>query len=170
MVYVKQPPGFEDPKFPNHVYKLDKALYGLKQAPRAWYEHLREFLVDRGFEVGQIDLTLFTKRVKGELFICQVYVDDIIFGSSNKAFNDEFSKFMTDRFEMSMMGELKFFLGFEIKQLNEGTFISQTKYTQDMLKRFNMQNAKEKRFPMDTRCHLELNPTVSMLIKNFIAL
>ena len=157
LVYVKQPPGFEDPKFPNHVYKLDKALYGLKQAPRAWYEHLRELLLDRGFEVGQIDPTLFTKRVKGELFICQLYVDDIIFGSSNKAFNDEFSKLMTDRFEMSMMGELKFFLGFEIKQLNEGTFISQTKYTQDMLKRFNMHNAKGKRFPMDTKCHLELN-------------
>jgi hypothetical protein len=158
LVYVKQPPGFEDPHFPNHVYKLDKALYGLKQAPRAWYEHLRELLVDRGFEVGQIDPTLFTKRVKGELFICQLYVDDIIFGSSNKAFNDEFSKLMTDRFEMSMMGELKYFLGFEIKQLSGGTFISQAKYIQDMLKRFKMQNAKEKKFPMDTKCHLELNP------------
>ena len=82
LVYVKQPPGFEDPDFPNHVYKLDKALYGLKQAPRAWYEHLRELLLDRGFQVGQIDPTLFTKKVKGELFICQLYVDDIIFGSS----------------------------------------------------------------------------------------
>ena len=69
LVYVKQPPGFEDPHFPNHVYKLDKALYGLKQAPRAWYEHLRELLLDRGFEVGQIDPTLFTKRVKGELLL-----------------------------------------------------------------------------------------------------
>ena len=129
LVYVKQPPGFEDPKLPNHVYKLDKALYGLKQAPRAWYEHLRELLLDRGFQVGQIDPTLFTKRVKGELFICQLYVDDIIFGSSNKYFNDQFSKFMTNRFEMYMIGELKFFLGFEIKQLSEGTFISQTKFT-----------------------------------------
>ena len=95
-MFVKQPPGFEDLNFPNHVYKLDKALYGLKQAPRAWYEHLRELLLDREFEVGQIDPTLFTKRVKGEIFVCQLYVDDIIFGSSNKAFNDEFSKLMTD--------------------------------------------------------------------------
>ena len=158
LVFVKQPPGFEDPNFPNHVYKLDKALYGLKQAPRAWYEHLRELLLDRGFEVGQIDPTLFTKRVKGELFVCQLYVDDIIFGSSNKAFNDEFAKLMTDRFEMSMMGELKFFLGFEIKQLRGGTFISQAKYIQDMLKRFNMVDAKEKKTPMDTKCHLQLNP------------
>ena len=90
-VYVKQPPGFEDPNFPNHVYRLDKVLYGLKQAPRAWYEHLRELLLDRGFEVGQIDPTLFTKKVNGELVVCQLYVDDIIFCSTNKAFNDEFS-------------------------------------------------------------------------------
>src|SRR3954449_10038669 len=77
LVYVKQPPGFEDPNFPNHVYKLDKALYGLKQAPRTWYEHLRELLFDRGFEIGKIDPTLFTKKVNGELFVCQIYVDDI---------------------------------------------------------------------------------------------
>ena len=85
-------------------------------------------------------------------------MDDIIFGSSNNAFSNEFSKLMTDRFEMSMMGELKFFLGFEIKQLSEGTFISQAKFTQDILKKFNMHEAKGKRFPMDTKCHLELNP------------
>ncbi|KAM0887545.1 hypothetical protein ACQ4PT_028956 [Festuca glaucescens] len=102
-VYVKQPPGFEDPNFPNHFYKLDKELYGLKQAPRAWYEHLKELLLDRGFDVGLIDPTLFTKRVNGELFVCQLYVDDIIFGSTNKAFNDEFSKLMTDRFKMKDM-------------------------------------------------------------------
>ncbi len=72
LVFVKQPPGFENPNFPNHVYQLDKALYGLKQAPRAWYEHLKELLLDRGFELGQIDPTLFTKRVDGEFFICQV--------------------------------------------------------------------------------------------------
>jgi hypothetical protein len=68
LVFLKQPPGFENPKFPNHVYKLDKVLYGLKQAPRAWYEHLTELLVDRGFEIGVIDPTLFTKKVNGELF------------------------------------------------------------------------------------------------------
>src|SRR3954470_18774520 len=87
LVYVKQPPGFEDPKFPNHVYKLDKVLYGLKQAPRAWYKHLKELLLARGFKVGQIDPTLFTKNVNGELFVCQLYVYDIIFGSTNQAFN-----------------------------------------------------------------------------------
>ncbi|KAK1684791.1 hypothetical protein QYE76_045639, partial [Lolium multiflorum] len=157
-VYVKQPSGFEDLNFPNHVYKLDKALYGLKQAPRAWYEHLKELLIDRGFDVGLIDPTLFTKRVNGELFVCQLYVDDIIFGSTNQAFNDEFSKLMTDRFEMSMMGEMKFFLGFEIKQSSEGTFINQAKYLQDMLKRFKMTEMKGVATPMVTKCHLALDP------------
>ncbi|KAK1621154.1 hypothetical protein QYE76_026671 [Lolium multiflorum] len=158
VVYVKQPPGFEDPDFPNHVYKLDKALYCLKQAPRAWYEHLKELLIDRGFDVGLIDPTLFTKRVNGELFVCQLYVDDIIFGYTNKAFNDEFSKLMTYRFEMSMMGEMRFFLGFEIKQLREGTFINQAKYLQDMLTRFNMTEMKGVATPMVTKCHLALDP------------
>src|SRR4051794_5296246 len=85
LVYVKQPPGLKNPNFLNHVYKIDKVLYDLKQAPHAWYEHLKELLLDRGFEVGQIDPTLFTKKIKGELFVCQLYVDDIIFGSTNQA-------------------------------------------------------------------------------------
>ncbi|KAK1695261.1 hypothetical protein QYE76_011958 [Lolium multiflorum] len=168
-VFVKQPLGFEDPDFPNHVYKLDKALYGLKQAPRAWYEHLKELLLDRGFDVGLIDPTLFTKRVNGELFVCQLYVDDIIFGSTNKAFNDEFSKLMTDRFEMSMMGEMRFFLGFEIKQLREGTFISQAKYLQDMLKRFKMKEMKGVASPIVTKCHLVLDPNGKEVDQKFFA-
>ncbi|KAK1642763.1 hypothetical protein QYE76_060568 [Lolium multiflorum] len=157
-VYVKQPPGFEDLNFPNYVYNLDKALYGLKQAPIAWYEHLKELLIDRGFDVRLIHPTLFNKRVNGELFVCQLYVDDIIFGSTNKAFNDEFSKLMTDRFEMSMMGEMRFFLGFEIKQLREGTFINQAKYLQDILKRFKMTDMKGVATPVVNKCHLALDP------------
>jgi hypothetical protein len=85
-------------------------LYGLKQAPRAWYEFLRDFLIENSFRFGKVDSTLFTRKVGKDLFVCQIYVDDIIFGSTNKSFCDEFSKIMTDRFEMSMMGELKFFL------------------------------------------------------------
>jgi hypothetical protein len=157
-VYVKQPPGFEDPQFPNHVYKINKALYGLKESPRAWYEHLRELLVDHGFEIGVIDPTLFTKKVNGELFICQLYVDDIIFGSTNQSFNADFARLMTEKFEMSMMGELKFFLGFEIKQLCGGNFLNQAKYTQDMLKRFNLENLKGAKTPMLTKCNLNLDP------------
>jgi hypothetical protein len=100
-------------------------------------------LEDGCFEVGKIDPTLFTKKVNGELFICQLYVDDIIFGFTNTMFNDEFAKLMTDMFEMPMMGELKYFLGFEIKQLSQGTFINQAKYLKDMLKRFDMKGAND---------------------------
>jgi hypothetical protein len=141
-VYVEQPLGFEDPQFPNHVYKLHKALYGLKQAPRAWYECLKEFLLKKGFEIGKADPTLFTRKQGNDLFLCQIYVDDIIFGSTNQVWVDKFSRNMTKRFEMTMMGELKFFLEFQIKQLKDGTFISLTKYTNDMLKKFGMNNAK----------------------------
>jgi hypothetical protein len=115
LVYVEQPSGFEDDKFPNHVFTLQKALYGPKQAPRAWYECLKEFLLKQGFEIGKADPTLFTLKVDNDIFVCQIYVDDIIFGSTNHVYCEEFSMSMTKRFEMSMMGELKFFLGFQIK-------------------------------------------------------
>ncbi|KAK1664145.1 hypothetical protein QYE76_052304 [Lolium multiflorum] len=153
--YVAQPPGFEDPCRPNHVYLLHKALYGLKQAPRAWYEFLRDFLLQDGFCMGTVDSTLFTKRVKGGgLFICQIYVDDIIFGGTNPNHNKAFELLMTRKFEMSMMGELKFFLGFQVRQLAKGTFISQEKYVRDMLKKFNMTNASPMKTPMPVKGQL----------------
>ena len=89
LIYVEQPPEFEDPKYPNHVYRLFKALYGLKQAPRAWYERLRDFLEEKGFKIGRVDTTLFTKTIEKDLFICQIYVDYIIFGSTNNDLCDE---------------------------------------------------------------------------------
>ncbi|KAK1646060.1 hypothetical protein QYE76_063865 [Lolium multiflorum] len=84
---------------------------------------------------------------------------DIIFGSTNTKFNDEFAKLMTNRFEISMMGELKYFLGFEIKQMRQGTFINQAKYLQDMLKRFDMKDAKGIGTPMHLKCQLSLDET-----------
>jgi len=110
-VYVKQSPGFESPDFPNHVFELDKALYGLKQALRAWYEWLSSFLIENDFQRGKIDNTLFLKSKEEHLLIVQVYVDDIVFGATNNDLCDEFSKLMSSEFEMSMMGELNFFLG-----------------------------------------------------------
>jgi hypothetical protein len=156
-VYVGQPPGFEDSEYPNHVYKLSKVLYGLKQAPRAWYECLRDFLITNSFKVGKADPTLFTKTIENDLFVCQIYVDDIIFGSTNKSICEEFSRIMTQKFEMSMMGELKYFLGFQVKQLQEGTFISQTKYIQDIITKFGMKDAKPIKTPMGTNGHLDLD-------------
>jgi hypothetical protein len=156
-VYVEQPPDFEDSEYPNHVYKLSKALYGFKQAPRAWYECLRDFLIANGFKVGKADPTLFTKTIANDLFVCQIYVDDIIFGSTNKSTCEEFSRIMIQNFEMYMMGELKYFLGFQVKQFQEGTFISQTKYTQDILTKFGMKDAKPIKTPMGTNGHLDLD-------------
>jgi hypothetical protein len=156
-VYVEQPPGFEDSEYPNHVYKLSKALYGLKQAPRAWYECLRYFLITNGFKVRKVDPTLFTKTIAKDLFVCQIYVDDIIFGSTNKSTCEEFSRIMIQKFKLSMMGELKYFLGFQVKQLQEGTFISQTKYIQDILNKFGMKDAKPIKTPMGTNGHLDLD-------------
>ncbi|GKC08637.1 retrovirus-related pol polyprotein from transposon TNT 1-94 [Tanacetum coccineum] len=114
-VYVCQPPGFEDPYFPDRVYKVEKALYGLHQAPRAWYETLSTYLLDNGFQRGKIDKTLFIKRHKGDIFLVQVYVDDIIFGSTKKELCFAFEKLMHEKFQMSSMGELTFFLGLQVK-------------------------------------------------------
>src|SRR4051812_18856324 len=90
------------------VYKLHKALYGLKQAPRAWYETLKDFLLKKDFKPGTSDPTLFTRSYNGELFVCQIYVDDIIFGCTNPDISEEFAKMMSKKYEISMMGELKF--------------------------------------------------------------
>jgi hypothetical protein len=132
-------------------------LYGLKQAPRAWYECLRDFLIENSFRIGKADSTLFTRKMGKYFFVCQIYIDDIIFGSTNKSFCDEFSKIMTVRFKMSMMGVLILFLGFQIKQAKGRTFISQIKYTRDILKKIGMDKAKPIKTLMDTNGHLDLD-------------
>jgi hypothetical protein len=99
------------------VYKLSNALYGLKQSPRAWFECLRYLLISNDFKVEKADPTLFTKTCNGDLFICQIYVNDKIFGSTNQKSCEEFSWVMTHKFKMSMMGELTYFLGFQVKKL-----------------------------------------------------
>jgi hypothetical protein len=119
LVYVEQPPGFEDSKKPNHVYKLSNALYGLKQTSHAWYERIWDFLVSKGFKIGKMVITLFTKKIDDDLFICQIYVDDIIFGSTNQDFCEEFGDTIFREFEMSMIGELSFFLGLQVKQTKD---------------------------------------------------
>ncbi|GJU89667.1 putative ribonuclease H-like domain-containing protein [Tanacetum coccineum] len=149
-VYVCQPPSFVDPEFPEKVYKVEKALYGLHQAPRAWYETLSTYLLDNGFHRGQIDKTLFIKRLKGDILLVQVYVDDIIFGSTKKSLCDEFEQIMHNRFQMSSMGELTFFLGLQVKQKEDGIFISQDKYVGEILKKFGFSSVRTASTPMET--------------------
>jgi len=93
-IYVSQPPGFEDHKHPECVYKLKKALYGLKQAPRQWYERLSFFLLSHEYEKGKVDKTLFIKKVGPDIILVQIYVDDIVFGSSNVKLCEDFVKAM----------------------------------------------------------------------------
>ncbi|GKD41822.1 putative ribonuclease H-like domain-containing protein [Tanacetum coccineum] len=149
-VYVCQPPGFEDPKFPDKVYKVEKALYGLHQALRAWYETLSTYLLDTSFQIGQIDKTLFIKRVKGDILLVQVYVDDIIFGSTKKGLCTEFEKLMHKKFQMSYMDKLTFFLGLQVTQKDDGIFISQDKYVDEILKKFGFSTMKTASTPMET--------------------
>ncbi|GJT88414.1 retrovirus-related pol polyprotein from transposon TNT 1-94 [Tanacetum coccineum] len=149
-VYVAQPPGFIDFEKPDYVYKLKKALYCLKQAPKAWYDRLKAFLIKHEYKIGMVDNTLFTKKKSSNLIIVQIYVDDIIFGSTCQDMCDEFSKIMHDEFEMSMMGELNFFLGLQIKQMEDGIFFNRSKYIKEMLKKFGLEESKPMKTPMSS--------------------
>ncbi|GKD65865.1 putative ribonuclease H-like domain-containing protein [Tanacetum coccineum] len=119
-----------------------QALYGLHQAPRAWYETLSTYLIENGFRRGIIDKTLFIKKVKGNILLVQVYVDDIIFGSTKKSLSDEFKGLMHKRFQMSSIGELTFFLGLQVQQKKDRIFIIQDKYVADILKKFDFATVK----------------------------
>nr|GFA30387.1 retrovirus-related Pol polyprotein from transposon TNT 1-94 [Tanacetum cinerariifolium] len=152
-VYVTQPKGFEDPHNPKHVYRVVKALYGLYQALRAWYTRLSTFLLKHHYRRGTIDKTLFLKKDSRHIILVQVYVDDIIFGSKNKAWCDEFEVLMKGEFEMSSMGDLTFFLGLQVKQLPDGNFISQDKYVKDMLKKFDMESVRTATTPYEVPKH-----------------
>jgi hypothetical protein len=114
-VYVRQPPDFESPNYPDEVYKLSKALYGLKQAPRAWYARLETFLLEHGYVMGSVDKTLFTLNHVTDFLLVQIYIDDIIFGGSSHTLVSRFQEMMESEFQMSMMGELTFFLAIQVK-------------------------------------------------------
>ncbi|GJY94652.1 retrovirus-related pol polyprotein from transposon TNT 1-94 [Tanacetum coccineum] len=109
-VYISQLEGFVDQDKPSHVYKLKKALYGLKQAPRTWYNMLSSFLISQHFSKGAVDLTLFTPKAGNDLLLVQIYVDDIIFASTNTAMGNEFANLMPTKFKMLIMGQMSFFL------------------------------------------------------------
>nr|GEZ13153.1 putative ribonuclease H-like domain-containing protein [Tanacetum cinerariifolium] len=127
-VYICQPLGFEDHDYPNKVYKVVKALYGLHQAPRAWYETLANYLLENGFQRGKIDQNLFIKKQKGDILLVQVYVDDIIFGSTNKELCN----------------------GLQVKKKDDGIFISQDKYVAEILRKFSFIDVKSASSPIET--------------------
>jgi hypothetical protein len=133
---------------------LKKALYGLKQAPRTWYSRLDKYLQQAGFKKGSTYSNLYIKVIQGNVLLIEVHVDDIIFGSDDDRLSQKFAKDMQNEFEISLLGELSFFLGLQIHQSNQGIFISQTKYIIEMLKRFGMEDCKPVITPMQTSCKL----------------
>ena len=152
-VYVEQPKVFVDPSFPNHVYKLKKDMYGLKQAPRAWYERLTQFLVDQGYKKGGTDKTMFVKDDNGRLMIAQIYVDDIVFGGMSNKMVQHSVQQMQSEFEMSLVGEVTYFLGLQVKQMEDTIFISQSKYAKNIVNKFGLDGG-HKRTPVAT--HLKM--------------
>jgi hypothetical protein len=137
-VFVRQPLGFENPKYPNRVYKLSKALYGLNQAPRTWYARFKIFLLEHGYVMGSVDKTLFTLKHANDFLLAQIYVDDTIFGGSSHTLVLGFQEMMDKEFYICMMGELTIFLGIQVKQTKQGIFVHQAMYTKDLMKKFNM--------------------------------
>jgi hypothetical protein len=156
-VFVRQTLGFENPKYPNRVYKFSKDLYGLKQAPRAWFVRLKTFLLEHGYVVGSVRRTLFTLIHGNDFLLVHIYVDEIIFGDSSHVVASGFQEMMEKEFQMPMMGELTFFLGIQVKQMKQGTFIDQAKYMQDLMKKFNMAELKHVSTPMSTAVTLDLD-------------
>nr|GEZ50301.1 hypothetical protein [Tanacetum cinerariifolium] len=148
-MYVTQPKGFVDPQHPKKVYKVFKALYRLHQAPRAWYATLSTFLLKHGYKRGTIDKTLFLKNNNRDIILVQVYVDDIIFRSTKKAWCDEFKALMKGEFQMSVMGELTFFLGLQVQQRPDGIFINQDKYVQEILNKFDLGSVRTPTTPYE---------------------
>nr|GEX15037.1 putative ribonuclease H-like domain-containing protein [Tanacetum cinerariifolium] len=136
-------------EFPAKVYKVEKAMYGLHQAPRAWYGTLSKYLLTNGFQRGMIDQTLFIRRHRGDFLLVQVYVDDIIFGSSNPLLCREFEALMHEKFQMSAMGELNFFMGLQVTQKEDDIFLSQDKYVGDIFKKFGYTDVRSANTPMD---------------------
>ncbi|GJZ55496.1 retrovirus-related pol polyprotein from transposon TNT 1-94 [Tanacetum coccineum] len=157
-VYVSQPKGFVDPDHPTHVYRLKKALYRLKQASRAWYDTLSRLLLDNKFSKGAIDLTLFTRKTGKHILLVQIYEDDIIFASTDPKACDIFSNEMSSKFQMSMMGQMYFFLGLQVSQNPGGIFINQSKFTLEILKKFGMDSCDPVDTPMVDRLKLDEDP------------
>ncbi|GKB32282.1 retrovirus-related pol polyprotein from transposon TNT 1-94 [Tanacetum coccineum] len=157
-VYVSQAEGFVDPDHPTHVYRLKKSLYGLKQAPWAWYNTLSRFLLANKFSKGVVDPTLFTWKTSKHILLVQIYVDDIIFASGDPKDCDLFSKETSLKFQMSIMGQMSFFLGLQVSHSPRGIFINQSKYTLEILIKYRMDTSDPVVIPIVDRSKLDEDP------------
>ena len=154
-VYVEQPKGFVDPHRSDDVYKLKRALYDLKQASNAWYDRLTTYLTEHKFKRGFADTTLFVRKDKNYFVVTQIYVDDIVFSATN----DSLAQLLQNMFEMSMVSELTYFLGLQMKQTDFGIYINQAKYARNLVKRFGLDKATHARTPMAANAKLTNDPS-----------
>lgn len=146
-VYIEQPEGFVVHNEKSHVCRLKKALYGLKQAPRAWYEKMDGFLMSLGFNKSIVDPNLYYHIADNESLILVLYVDDLFLTGSERLIV-ECKQALTANFEMKYLGLMHYFLGLEVQQRTDEIFLSQGKYTMEILKRFNMTECKSMPAPM----------------------
>ncbi|GKV30443.1 hypothetical protein SLEP1_g39251 [Rubroshorea leprosula] len=157
-IYVEQPEGFLVHGSENMVYKLHKALYGLKQAPRAWYSRIDAYLMQQGFKRSENEAILYVKDTNGGVqLLVSLYVDDFLITGSDVQAMEHFMLVMKKEFDMSNLGEMSYFLGLEIKQCGNGIFLSQEKYAQDMMKKFNMGYSKPVSTPLVLNCKMSKN-------------
>jgi hypothetical protein len=152
-LYVRQPSGFESLKYPDRVYKFLNTLYRFKQVSQTWYARLKTFLLEHRYVMGSVDKTIFTYNHGIDFLLVQIYMDDIIFCGSSHTLVSRFQEMMESEFQLSMMGELTFFLGIQVKQMKQGTFV-QAKYTKDLMKKFNMAEFKSVSTPMSSTTSL----------------
>ena len=153
-VYMEQPPGYIDPRYPNHVCQLKKALYGLKQAPRAWFQRFSSFLIQLGFSCSRADTSLFGFHKHSDIIYLLLYVDDIIITGNNSSLLDSFTRKLNSEFATKDLGSLSYFLGLEATPTTNGLFISQLKYAQDILTRAQLLDNKPVHIPMVVSQHL----------------
>ncbi|KAJ4709756.1 Retrovirus-related Pol polyprotein from transposon TNT 1-94 [Melia azedarach] len=154
-VYIQQPTGFEVKGQEDKVLKLRKALYGLKQAPRAWNSRIDKYFQKNGFTKYPYEHALYIKIKDEDILIVCLYVDDLIFTGSNPSLFDDFKNTMTKEFEMTDIGLMAYYLSIEVKQEEDGIFISQQRYTKEILKKFKIENCKPISTPIE--CGVKLS-------------
>lgn len=148
-VYVEQPKGYEVHGSEQKVYKLHKALYGLKQASRAWFSRFEGYFIKEGFQRSCSEQTLFIKKGReGSILVVSVYVDDLLFTGNDESMMSDFKRSMKEEFDMTDLGEMRFFLGIEVVQKADGIFICQRKYATEVLMRFGMKKSNSVANPM----------------------
>ncbi|GKE36642.1 retrovirus-related pol polyprotein from transposon TNT 1-94 [Tanacetum coccineum] len=157
-VYISQQDKFVDQDNPNHMCKLKKALYRIKQALRAWYDLLSSFLLSQKFSKGIVDPMLFTQKEGKDILLLQIYVDDIIFSSTDPALCDSFFEIMCSKFKMPLMGKMSFFLGLQISQSPRGIFLNQSKYALEIIKKYDMETSDPVDTPMVEKSKLDADP------------